>query len=69
MKPNINSVEVHPQLSNNDIQWMVCWWMLVDELLLTVLSSREEHQPTTLSSEPVASPAQLRTESRGPVML
>jgi hypothetical protein len=30
VKPKINSVEVHPQLSKiTDIQWMVCWWVLV----------------------------------------
>jgi hypothetical protein len=32
VKPNINSGEVHPQLSNNGgIQWMVCPWVLVEE--------------------------------------
>jgi hypothetical protein len=30
VKPNINSVEVHPQLSNNVcVQWMVCGGVLV----------------------------------------
>jgi hypothetical protein len=33
VKPKINSVEVHPQLSNTkhhpSIQWMVHWWVLV----------------------------------------
>jgi hypothetical protein len=35
VKPNINSVEVHPQLSNNrGIQWMVRRWVLVEEKAL-----------------------------------
>jgi hypothetical protein len=29
VKPNIKLVEFHPQLSNNGIQWMVHWWVLV----------------------------------------
>jgi hypothetical protein len=29
VKPNINSVEVHPELSNNGSQWMLHWWLLV----------------------------------------
>jgi hypothetical protein len=32
VKPNINSLEVHPQLSNNGhtVGGMVHWWVLVD---------------------------------------
>ncbi len=29
MKPNVNSIEVHPNWVIMDIQWMVCWWVLV----------------------------------------
>jgi len=29
VKPNINSVEIHPQLSNNGHPVDVPWWMLV----------------------------------------
>jgi hypothetical protein len=28
MKPNVNSIEVHPQLSNNGHPVLVCWWVL-----------------------------------------
>jgi hypothetical protein len=29
VRSDINSVEIHTQLSHKGIQWMVCWWVLV----------------------------------------
>jgi hypothetical protein len=54
MKPNINSVEVHPLLSNNEhpvdgasIHWMVRWWVLVHCGRSSLMSNKVPHMILT----------------------
>jgi hypothetical protein len=46
VKPDINSVEVHPQLSHNGhpVDAFVCWWVLGSLWLFTLANSIGENK-------------------------